>query len=182
MTKKTITLSSKLLGIRTIGESEIRKTRPKKSAKAKSGQEISETCLQQSIPSASRIRVGMSEILDWAGRESQIDAHLEKAFSEGDAAKLMSIARYWVGTSGQPLPRMEAWQHVHSIPYTWGMSEDVYHQLFSDVGLDEAGMQHYFRQRAGMISSDALVAVDSTTISTYSTQIPEVYPKIRTMS
>ena len=93
---------------------------------------------------------------------------MRSSFSEGDAAKVLSIARYWVGTSGNTLPRLESWQVMHSLPYCEPISEDVYGDLFKNIGYDENSVQNYFSYRAAHLDTSPVLAFDSTTISTYS--------------
>ena len=57
-----------------------------------------------------RRHTGLTDILEWVGKYSGIDYDVQSSFSEGDAAKILSIARYWIGTSGNTLPRLESWQ------------------------------------------------------------------------
>lgn len=51
-------------------------------------------------------------------KESGIDEDLKTCFEIGDAQKLSSIARYWVATDGDTLPRMETWQMMKSVAFT----------------------------------------------------------------
>ena len=165
-TKKTKTIKTKLLGKIPSGSEEMVPTRPKKKKKLITVQECQPEEAQ--VQATKRTRVGTTQILDWIGRESGIDKDLAHSFSEGDSDKIRSIARYWLATDGQTLPRLEAWQLTHRLPYSAGISEDVYHKLFAGIGLDESGIQHYFRSRADRLNCNNLIAYDSTTISTHS--------------
>lgn len=118
---------------------------------------------------AQRSRHGLTQILDWVGRESGIDRDLQDCFEKGDADKIRSIARYWLATDGQTLPRLKSWQLLHHLPYRWPISEDVYHDLFNSIGLNESAIQSYFSARAKRLSRGSVIAYDSITISTYST-------------
>ena len=112
---------------------------------------------------------GCKKILEWAGKESGIDEDLKTCFEIGDAQKLSSIARYWVATDGDTLPRMETWQMMNPLPYEYPITQDVYGKLFASVGRNESGVQAYFRSRAQRVSSSGLnLALDTTTFSTYS--------------
>jgi transposase len=155
VTGKTRTLETKLLGKIPAGEAEMVATRPKKPNGF-------------ATLTATRKHVGMTAILDWVGRESGIDEDVCKSFSSGDAAKIISIARYWLATDGGTLPRLESWQITHELPYSQGISEDVYGELFRNLGYNETGIQKYFSCRAKRLSRSPVIAYDSTTISTYS--------------
>lgn len=159
--RKTVTLSERLKGKIKSGTDEIVPTRPKRrkgeeQAKADDGTQ------------ASRLRTGVTKLLQWVGRSSGIDRDVHASFSRGDAEKILSISRYLVATDGNTLPRMESWQITHEMPYSPGISEDVYGELFHSIGLNEDGIQSYFRCRAAILETSPAIAFDSTTISTYS--------------
>jgi len=155
-TKKTYTVSQKLKGKIKAGTQEIVPTRPKK----RKG--------EGSVTNATRQHTGLTNILEWVGRASGIDDDVRASFSQGDAEKVLSIARYWIGSGGSTLPRLESWQVMHPLPYLEAITEDVYGTLFKDVGRNEAGVQKYFSARALRLGESPVLAFDSTTISTYS--------------
>lgn len=57
---------------------------------------------------------------------------------------------------------------THPLPYEDGISEDVYHNLFVRVGLDESLQQSFFKKRCESLSAKDAFAYDSSTISVYS--------------
>jgi len=154
--RKTYTVRQKLKGKIKSGTDEIVPTRPKK-RKGEKG-----------VSTAVRQHTGLTDILEWVGKASGIDKDVRLSFDEGDAAKLLSVARYWIGTSGNTLPRLESWQIMHPLPYLEPISEDVYGKLFKDIGRNENSVQRYFSSRAEQRGESAVLAFDSTTISTYS--------------
>lgn len=154
--KKTYTVSQKLKGKIKAGTQEIVPTRPKK----RKG--------EGRMVDATRRHTGLTDILEWVGSTSGIDADIRSSFSDGDAAKIISIARYWIGTNGNTLPRLESWQVMHQLPYRNAITEDVYGALFKSVGRNEDGIQNYFSFRSARLDKSPVVAFDSTTISTYS--------------
>jgi len=155
-TGKTYTVSQKLKGKIKPGTRELVPTRPKK----RKG--------ERSRVDAVRKHTGLTDILDWVGKASGIDDDVLSSFSEGDATKILSIARYWIGSGGNTLPRLESWQVMHSLPYREAITEDVYGDLFKDIGRNEDGVQNYFSSRATRLDKSPVLAFDSTTISTYS--------------
>ena len=155
-TKKTYTVSQKLKGKIKAGTQQIVPTRPKKLKG------------EGKVVNATRQHTGLTDILDWVGRTSGIDNDVRTSFSEGDAEKMLSIARYWIGSGGNTLPRLESWQVMHPLPYQEAITEDVYGKLFKDVGRNEDGVQQYFSARATRLGESPVLAFDSTTISTYS--------------
>lgn len=155
-TGRTYTVSQKLKGKIKPGTREIISTRPKK----RKG--------ERSMFDAVRKHTGLTDILEWVGKASGIDDDVLSSFSEGDATKILSIARYWIGSGGNTLPRLESWQVMHSLPYREAITEDVYGDLFKDIGRNEDGVQSYFSSRAARLDKSPVLAFDSTTISTYS--------------
>jgi transposase len=152
--QKTYTVSQTLKGKIKAGTQEILPTRPKK--------------CKEGVVDAVRKHTGLTDILEWVGNTSGIDDDVLSSFSEGDAAKILSIARYWIGSGGNTLPRLEGWQVMHSLPYSEPISEDVYGNLFKSVGCNEDGIQSYFSCRAARLDNSPVLAFDSTTVSTYS--------------
>ncbi len=155
-TRKTYTVSQRLKGKIKAGTQELVPTRPRK-RKGEGG-----------VVGAERRHTGLTDILDWVGKASGIDEDAHASFEEGDAEKMLSIARYWIGSGGNTLPRMESWQVMHPLPYCEPISEDIYGKLFKDLGRNEDGVQRYFSSRANRLSKSPVLAFDSTTISTYS--------------
>lgn len=155
-TRKTYTISQKLKGKIKSGTQVMIPTRPKK----RQG--------EGDVACAVRRHSGLTDILEWVGRASGIDYDVRSSFSEGDAAKMLSIARYWIGSGGNTLPRLEGWQVMHPLPYSEAITEDVYGELFKSVGRNEDGVQRYFSFRADRLGPAPVLAFDSTTISTYS--------------
>ena len=155
-TKMTYTVSQTLKGKIKAGTRGLVPTRPKK-------------CTGEGgVVAAVRRHTGLTDILEWVGEASGIDDDVRISFSEGDAAKILSIARYWIGSGGNTLPRLESWQVMHPLPYCAAITEDVYGNLFKDVGRNEDGVQRYFSSRATRLDKSPVLAFDSTTISTYS--------------
>lgn len=142
-TQKTKTISTRLLGKILAGTTGMIPTRPKKSRSEVVEPPVEAVCTH----------VGLQKILEWAGKESGIDEDLKTCFEIGDAQKLSSIARYWVATDGDTLPRMEMWQMMNPLPYEYPITQDGYGKLFASVGRNESGVQAYFRSRAQRVSS-----------------------------
>jgi len=160
-TKKTLTVGQRLLGKIVAGTDRMVPTRPKRPrGSGKAG--------------ATRQHTGLTDILEHVGRQSGIDADVRKAFPDGGTAdKILTVARYWLATGGQTIPRLAAWQVTHPTPYSGSISDDVAGDLFRQVGVDEEGIQRYFRLRAARLDAEALLAYDSTTVSTYSENLHE---------
>lgn len=118
--------------------------------------------------SAKRTHVGMMDIIDHIGKVSGIDDAVYASADIGTAQKIISLARYLLATNGQSFPGIQTWQFNHPLPYEDGISEDVYHNLFVQIGLDESLQQSFFQKRCGSLSAKDALAYDSSTISVYS--------------
>ncbi|MCQ2379768.1 MAG: transposase [Victivallaceae bacterium] len=158
-TRKTVTLSEHLKGKIIAGTKDIVPTRPKR----KKGD-----AMFGSKAESFRKHTGTTELLEWIGRSSGIDKDVLASFFQGDAEKILSIARYLMATDGNSLPRMESWQVMHDLPCQYGISQDVYGDLFRSIGQNENSVQRYFRCRASVLKTKPAIAFDSTTLSTYS--------------
>lgn len=154
-------LSTKLIAKIPKGEKDPVPTRPKRSRKANSDQ-------NSGIVSATRKHVGMMDIINHIGKVSGIDDAVYASTDLGTAQKIISLARYLLATNGQSLPGIQTWQFNHPLPYEDGITEDIYHNLFVKVGLDEELQQKFFQTRCASLSEEDALAYDSSTISTYS--------------
>ena len=148
-------------------------TRPKRTKKSNDNHNTSDESLKKAVSPedkviASRKRIGMMSIIDHIGKASGIDDALYASTDVGTAQKIISLARYLLATDGQSLPGIATWQYNHPLPYSEGISEDVYHRLFKEVGLDESLQQNFFKSRCDVLNGCAGIAYDSSTFSTYS--------------
>lgn len=153
-TQKTKTVSMDLLGKKVPGSSELVKTRTRRTKE------------QMAEVKASRMHVGMTDILDWVGKASMIDDDIMASMEEETALKLISVARYLAVSNHGSMAGFETFQITHPIPYAQGISEVGYHDLFEELGHDEGYMQSYFKNRASHLTAKDSIAFDSTTIST----------------
>lgn len=125
------------------------------------------------IVEASRQRTGMMDIISHIGEVSGIDDAIYAATDRGTAQKIISLARYLLATNGQSLPGIQTWQYNHPLPYEDGITEEIYHNLFCRIGLDESLQQSFFKSRCDALSENDAIAYDSSTISTYSDNISD---------
>lgn len=167
--KYNVVLSSRIIGKIPKGEETIVPTRPKRGKDEK----VSNSATFHPPVTASRKKIGMMDIIDHIGKASGIDAAIYESTDLGTGQKILSLARYLLATNGQSFPGITTWQFTHPLPYRYGFSEDVYHDLFGRVGRDESLMQSFFVSRLSTIDGTALLAYDSSTVSTYSGQIAE---------
>ena len=159
--KQTKILTSKLLAKIPKGSDKEVPTRPKRGA-FENGSE------NPAGISATRKHIGMMQIIDHIGAASGIDDGIYRSTDIGTAQKILSLARYLLATDGHSLPGIVPWQFNHPLPYGEGISESIYHDLFLQVGRDESLQQSFFASRCEGIRERAVLAYDSTTISTYS--------------
>jgi len=154
-------LSTKLISKIPKGETIPVATRPKRSKNK-------EPAAKSRIISAKRMHVGMMDIIEHIGSVSGIDDTVYASTDIGTAQKIISLARYLLATNGQSLPGIQSWQYNHPLPYEDGISEDVYHNLFVQIGRDESLQQEFFRMRCESLPAGDALAYDSSTISVYS--------------
>lgn len=167
--KYNVVLSSRIIGKIPKGETSVVPTRPKRQA----GEKVSFSNAPEPPVKATRRKVGMMDIIDHIGKASGIDDAIYASTDKGTAEKILSLARYLLATNGQSLPGITTWQYTHPLPYEEGLSEDIYHDLFETVGRDESLIQSFFASRMDRLGSNALLAYDSTTVSTYSGRLSE---------
>ena len=167
-TKKTKRILNKLVSKIQKDTREMVPTRPKRRAVDISAAENHFDVSSASEINASRKRTGLTDILNHAGGASGIDDALLASTDKGTALKIMSIARFLVATSGDSLPHIATWQLTHPIPYTDGITEDIYYHLCKSIGTDEMFRQRLFNERRRQLGEKPLIAFDSTTQSTYS--------------
>lgn len=156
-------LGCKLIGKILKGSNEIIKTRPKKPAAPKPVAPVK----------VARSHVGASEILDFVGKQSGIDTCILRSLPQAEALKAISLARYLAACDRKTLPGIETWQLNHQIPYLEPLTERVYGTLFEQLGRNESWIQNYFRHIASTLEKEPALALDSTTFSTYSTNLKE---------
>ena len=177
-----VTLNSKLLYKIPFGSDTPVPTRPKKlSKKQLEKQQVQQSTTKKNTNifnarqeeiDATCERTGLTSILHHVGNVSGIDKAVTHSMQESDALKAISVARYIVATDGAPLPQIEEWQLRHVLPYTQGITEQNYHDLFKSLGVNEIARQKLFAYIGKDICSDSII-FDSTTISTYSENIDD---------
>ena len=154
-------LSTKLVAKIPKGSKNPVSTRPKK-------RKTDNVTENNEIVSSKRNHIGMMDIIEHIGSVSGIDEAIYSSTDIGTAQKIISLSRYLLATNGQSLPGIVAWQYNHPLPYEDGMTENIYHNLFKDIGIDESLQQTFFSKRCEHISEEDALAYDSSTISVYS--------------
>ena len=155
------TLSKKLLGKSDEKGGELQPTRGKSQSAAPKPDKPQP---EGSSVNASRKHTGMMDIINHIGSVSGIDDDLYAITDRPTAEKIISVARYIVGTDGQTFPGIEEWMLTHPVPYAYPITEDVYLNLFSDIGFDESLRQSFFKCRFDREPDLVLlVAYDSST-------------------
>ena len=154
-------VSSHLVGKIPNGETDIISTRPRRDPK-------------KDVQSAKRLNVGVTDILSWIGKQSGIDKDIYNSADIGTAQKILSIAWFWTANPDKTIRRIEEWQISHQLPYIDGLCEDTCYLLMKQLGYDVSISQKYFQNRASHASSKDSVAVDTTTICSYSEYLNDV--------
>lgn len=117
-----VPVGKKLMGVIRKGASEMTPTRPKRPAGAKD---------DAPEPVAKSCQMGLSELLEWIGRESGIDEDVRDAFGDdrADADRLISIARYAAARRDHPASLLATWQISHAVPCEDPIDENAVHDL-----------------------------------------------------
>ena len=167
-TRTNKTLSRTLLGMKKPGSDEIVETRPRTRRTVNV-----ESTTSDGKKGITRKKIGLLSLLDWIGEASSIDEDLKTAFGDNSklATKCLNIVRYWVATNGETLPNMRTWQIKHGLSTEEQITENDYKEIFDTIGQNEKFMQNYFKCRCHGLEKGNVIAIDSTTTSTYSTQI-----------
>ena len=144
-------IEKKLLGKSDVKGGELKPTRKKRPAGTGNALIANNTPVSSLSETesmcATRMHTGMMDIIDFIGRISGIDEDLYAVTDKPTADKIISLARYIVATDGATFPGIEEWMLTHPVPYVYPITEDVYLNLFHDVGLDETLRQSYFKCR-----------------------------------
>ena len=166
-TRRTKELSRKLLGKIPAGslDGKMVPTRPKRKPQPKAD---APEAVSAAEPVAAAKPVGMADLLEWAGRESGVSEDLRISTDEGTAQKIETIAWFWTANPGAHLTQLERWMSLRRTPYASPISRECYHRLFKETGPDADFMNRFFRASAARTGPGSCLAVDSTTVSTYS--------------
>ena len=160
-TKKTRS-KRRLLGIKDPETGEVRNTRPRKStAETNTGAEIAVLRKKNAMISI------LSYLSDVSGVTKEVTAATRG--NRGIREKILTLAWYAFATEGRSWTRAENWTRSfqNELPYNYGpITEDIYQELFREIGSNAELKWHVFRQRARQMGDDELLALDSSTIST----------------
>ena len=135
-----------------------------------------------------RRHAGLTALLEFAGKATGIDEDVGYATEEsrdGETLppkvaallrdRIISLARFWTGSSGMAVNHVSDWQLTHDLPAV--LSETVCHELCEETGHNEQLIQAYFRRRASREQKGECIAIDSTARSVYS--VYENHPEAR---
>lgn len=163
--KYAVILRSKLLGVKRKGTNKVVSTRARRKFVNVTQTEVSPL----GDVTAVRKHVGMIDIIDHISETSFVDEDVRASTDLPTANKILSMARYIVCSDSDSLAGIEEWQYTHKLPYGFGISKNVYHTLFKEIGRDETLQQTFFKFRLDREDEVGLyLACDSTLISTYS--------------
>ena len=137
---------------------------------------------------AARRHAGLTALLEFAGKVTGIDEDVGYATEEsrdGETLppkvaallrdRVISLARFWTGSSGMAVNHVSDWQLTHDLPAQ--LSEEICHELTEETGCNEQMIQSYFRRRASREQKGECIAIDSTAHSVYS--VYENHPEAR---
>ena len=159
----TRTFDSHLLGKIMPGTDEIVSTRPRRKPTQDSGENK-----PAAVEEVTWGHAGVTNILERVGKESGIDDDIRRSLDEGRAQKVITIARYITANPNQTMPRLSKWQRTHPSPCSTELTRKNCQILMEELGEDKAAQMAYFKCRAKRSGKSDLLAIDSTTVSTYS--------------
>jgi len=111
---------------------------------------------------------GATDILEWVGKASGIDEDVRRSTHDGMARKIITVARYSTANPAQTLPRITKWQRTHPAPCETELTRKNCQIMMEELGEDRGAQMAYFKCRAARAGKSDVLAIDSTTISTYS--------------
>lgn len=160
----TKTFDSRLLGKIKAGTNEMISTRPRRKPSMKP--------ISEAVAETNSVKewahVGATDILQWVGKQSGIDEDAYATWDEGTAQKFLTAARYLVANPGQTMPRIGKWQRTHPTPSETELSRKNVQLLMETIGQNKGAQMAYFKCRANRSGKSDVLAIDSTTVSTYS--------------
>ncbi len=164
-------LSRKLLGKIPKGESEMIPTRPKRESRSLlvAGDE------KQPAVSAKAFHSSYFAIIKHVCEKSGVREQVVKILrgNKGLQQKLLTTVWFDFASDGDTWPGIVPWstKHQGSLPYVSPISEDMYHDLFVELGRSVTARQKLFDLRARAYGTSHLLALDSTTVETFSENI-----------
>ena len=159
----TRTFDYRLIGKIKAGTDTIVPTRPRRKPEQGTRQEKTDA-----VEAVDWGHNGVTDILEQMGKMSGIDHDLRRCLDEGRARKVITIARYITANPSQTLPRLPKWQRTHPSPCETELNRKNCQTLMEELGEDKAAQLAYFKCRTERAGKSDLLAIDSTTVSTYS--------------
>lgn len=118
-----------------------------------------------------RLFCGATALFDQVVRQLGMDVHLKRCFPE-TYEQILSIAYYLILEEKSPMSRFERWARTHRHPYGKLIPSQRSSELF--LSIDEDAKQRFFDLRSQLICEKEYLFYDTTSISSYSEQIPQV--------
>jgi len=118
-----------------------------------------------------RLFCGATALFDHIVNALGIDVHLKKCFPE-TYEQLLSIAYYLILEEKSPMSRFERWARTHKHPYGKPIPSQRSSELF--LSIDEDAKQRFFDLRSQLIGEKEYLFYDTTSVSSFSEQIPQV--------
>ena len=155
-------LSKKLIGKIVKGTEEMVPTRPKKKSDPQKRTNTKKTPINKQ-------RVGMINIIRHVSKKSGVTKEImdNQYLDEGIKQKLLTLVWYGLATDGESWTGAYNWctKYLKLLPYPHNpISEDMYHDLFLNLGKAENVKQSIFQDRAKRMGKGELLALDSTTL------------------
>ena len=165
--KKQSRSKRKLIGIIDPETGEIKPTTKKKRISANPSDPTAETPWLY----AKRTFYGATYLLDNIGKSTGVRDDLKTCFPE-TYKQILSIAYYLALEDKNPLSRFPKWSLLHEHPYGQPISSQQSSELFA--GITESQRMHFFRLQGKRRLENEYWAYDTTSISSYSSELRQV--------
>lgn len=131
--------------------------------------------IRTSHPNTVTMHTGMIDIVRYISEISGVEKELTAAIPAniGLRKKTQTLVWYGFATDGDTWPGIRSWciKYAGQLPYEHTpISQDIYHDVFVELGRNEEIRQSIFTSRAKDLGDGSLVALDSTTIESFSLQ------------
>src|SRR6056297_4257708 len=118
-----------------------------------------------------RLFCGATALFDQIVKRLGIDVPLQRCFPE-TYEQILSIAYYLILEEKSPMSRFKRWSRTHQHPYGKFIPSQRSSELF--LSIDEDAKQRFFDLRSQLIGEKEYLFYDTTSVSSFSEQIPQV--------
>lgn len=150
----------------SLDKNDLLPTRPKRNFKSNIGEKYDRL-------TATKKHTGMIDIIKHFSELSGIESALREILKNEDGLieKILTCVWYCFATDGDSWPGIYNWSTKYAglLPYKAGpITKDIYHRLFSELGMREDIKQLIFLNQSKNIKDGSILAIDTSTFETES--------------